>query len=64
LQDFLKRRPGFADGYILLAEIYVQQGDRSQAEAVLRQAQQVESLSPRDRAKLTAALQKLSKPEP
>jgi len=64
LQDFLTRRPGFADGYLLLAEIYVQQGDHSQAEAVLRQAQQVESLSPRDRARVTAVLQKLSKPEP
>jgi predicted Zn-dependent protease len=62
LQDFLTRRPGFTDGYLLLAEIYVQQGDRAQAEAVLRQAQQVESLSPRDRARLTAALQKLSHP--
>ena len=62
LQDFLTRRPGFADGYLLLAEIYVQQGDRPQAEAVLRQAQQVESLSPRDRARVAEALQKLSNP--
>ena len=64
LQDFLGRRPGFTDGYLLLAEIYVQQGDRPQAEAVLRQAQQAESLSPRDRARVTAALQKLSNPQP
>jgi tetratricopeptide (TPR) repeat protein len=64
LQDFLKRRPGFTAGYLLLAEIYGQQGDRPQAEAVLRQAQQVESLSPRDRARLAEALQKLSKPSP
>ncbi|MGA9754736.1 MAG: tetratricopeptide repeat protein [Desulfobaccales bacterium] len=60
LQDFLTRRPGFTDGYLLLAEIYVQQGDRPQAEAVLRQAQQVESLSPRDRVRVAAALQKLN----
>ncbi|MCX5893695.1 MAG: tetratricopeptide repeat protein, partial [Deltaproteobacteria bacterium] len=62
LQDFLTRRPGFTDGYLLLAEIYVQQRDRSQAEAVLRQAQQVESLSPRDRARVADVLQKLSNP--
>jgi len=62
LQDFLTRQPGFTDGYLLLAEIFRQQGDRPQAEAVLRQAQQGESLSPRDRARLAAALQKLSTP--
>ncbi len=62
LQDFLRRRPGFADGYLLLAEIYLQQGDRPQAEAVLRQAQQVGSLSPGDRARVAEAMQKLSKP--
>jgi predicted Zn-dependent protease len=62
LQDFLARRPGFTDGYLLLAKIYVQQGDRPQAEALLRQAQQAESLSPRDRARVAEALQKLSSP--
>jgi tetratricopeptide (TPR) repeat protein len=62
LKDFLTRRPGFTDGYLLLAEIYVEQGDRPQAEGVLRQAQQMESLSHRDRARLTAALEKLSNP--
>lgn len=56
LQDILAQRPGFTDGYLLLAEIYVQQGDRHQAEAVLRQAQQVESLSLRDRARMAEAL--------
>ena len=62
LKDFLSRRPGFTDGYLLLAEIYARQGDRPQAEAVLRQAQQVESLSPRDRARVADAIQKLSNP--
>lgn len=62
LQDFLKRRPGFTDGFLLLAEIYVQQGDRPRGEAVLRHALQDESLAPRDRARVTAALQKLSNP--
>lgn len=50
--------------YLLLAEIYGQQGNRSEAEAVLRQAQQVESLSPRDRARVMAMLQKWSTPGP
>jgi tetratricopeptide (TPR) repeat protein len=63
LQELLRRRPGFTDGYLLLAEINFQEGERSQAEAVLREALQVESLAPRDRARLAAALQKLSSPE-
>ena len=64
LKDLLARRPGFASAYFLLAEIYLKQGERSQAEAVLRQAQEVESLSPRDRARVAAALQELTSPEP
>jgi tetratricopeptide (TPR) repeat protein len=64
LRDFLGRRPGFTDGYLLLAEIYRQQGERAQAETALRQALQGESLSPRDRARLAEALQKLSQREP
>jgi cytochrome c-type biogenesis protein CcmH/NrfG len=64
LKDFLARHPGFTDVSLVLAEIYVQQGDRSQAEAVLRQAQQVESFSPRDRGRIAAALQNLSGPQP
>lgn len=64
LEDFLWRQPAFGNGYILLAEIYLQQGGRPQAEAVLRQALQVEGLSPRDQARVAAALQKLSHPEP
>jgi tetratricopeptide (TPR) repeat protein len=63
LQELLRRRPGFTEGYLLLAEINFQEGERSQAEAVLREALQVESLAPRDRARLAAALQKLSSPE-
>ena len=63
LKDILPRRPGFTDGYFLLAEIYVQQGERPQAVDVLRQALQVENLSPPDRARVAAALQKLSHPD-
>ncbi len=64
LKELLAQRPGFTAGYLLLAEIHVQQGDRGQAALVLRQALQVESLPPQDRARIAAALQKLSQPEP
>jgi tetratricopeptide (TPR) repeat protein len=64
LQELLAQRPAFADAYLLLAEIYGQQGNRSEAAAVLRQAQRVEGLSPRDRARVEAMLQKWSTPEP
>ena len=62
LKDLVTQRPNFKDGYLLWAEIYVQQGDRPQGEALLRQAQQVESLSPRDHARVAEALQRLSNP--
>jgi tetratricopeptide (TPR) repeat protein len=64
LQDLLRQRPAFTDAYLMLAEIYGQQGNRSEAEAVLRQARQVESLSPRDRARVEAMLRKWGSPEP
>jgi tetratricopeptide (TPR) repeat protein len=64
LKDLLAKRPAFTDASLLLAKIYGQQGNRCEAEAVLRQAQQVESLSPGDRARVKAMLQKWSTPEP
>ncbi len=72
LKDFLGRRPNFVDGLMLLTQIYLEQGDRAQAEGVLRQALQSGNLAPGDRTRLAAALQKLSglapqtdqKPEP
>ena len=64
LQEFLTRQPGFTDGYLLLAKIYLEQGARPQAEALLQQALQGESLSPRDRARVAAVLQKLTTPGP
>jgi tetratricopeptide (TPR) repeat protein len=64
LQNLLTQRPAFADPYLMLAEIYGQQGNRSEAEAVLRQAQKVESLSPRDRGRIEAMFRKWSTPEP
>ena len=64
LQDLLTQRPGFTDGYLLLAEICVQQGDRPQAEAVLSQALQRENLPPRDRGRIAAALQNLTTSPP
>jgi tetratricopeptide (TPR) repeat protein len=64
LKDLIKKRPGFPDGYLLLAEVYAQQGELPQAEDVLRQALKLENLPPRDLARLSVALQKLSKPAP
>jgi tetratricopeptide (TPR) repeat protein len=60
LKDFLDRHSGFADGYLLLAEIYLQQGDRPQAETLLRQALQRGNLPPQDQARLAAMLQNLT----
>ncbi|MGO8760468.1 MAG: tetratricopeptide repeat protein [Desulfobaccales bacterium] len=64
LKELLAHHPGFTDASLLLAEIFVQQGDRFQAEALLRQALQAENLPPRDRARLAAVLQQFSAPEP
>lgn len=64
LQDLLAKWPAFTDAYLLLAETYLLQGERPQAEAVLRQAQQVGNLSTRDRGRVAAMLQKLSLPAP
>jgi tetratricopeptide (TPR) repeat protein len=64
LKGLLARQPGFTAGSLLLAEIYAEQGNRPQAATVLRQALQVEGLAPQDQARVAAALQKLSRPEP
>jgi len=64
LKDLLARQPEFVDGHLLLADIYLKQEDRPQAETLLRQVLKREDLPLRDRARVTAMLQKLSKPEP
>ena len=64
LKDLVTQRPGFVDGYLLLAEIYVQQGERPQAETLLRQVLQQENLPPRDRGRVAATLQRLTTPQP
>jgi tetratricopeptide (TPR) repeat protein len=64
LQDLLTRRPGFIDGYLLLAEVYTQMGDRPRAETLLRQVFQRENLTPQDRNRVAATLQRLSNAEP
>jgi tetratricopeptide (TPR) repeat protein len=64
LEDFLAQRPGFMDGSLLLAEIYLQQGARPQAETLLRQVLQQENLSPRDRSRIAATLQNLTSSRP
>jgi len=60
LKALLAQRPGFTDGYLLLAEVYLQQGERSQAEALLRQVLQQDNLAQEDRARVAAALQHLT----
>jgi tetratricopeptide (TPR) repeat protein len=64
LEDFLRRRPGVPDACLLLAEIYVRQGERPRAETLLRQALQEGNLLQQDRARVAAALQHLTKLEP
>jgi tetratricopeptide (TPR) repeat protein len=62
LQNLVKQRPGYADAYFFLADIYVQQGDRQKAEAVYRQALEGKDLNPRDRYRIETKLQALSSP--
>lgn len=64
LRDLLTQRPGFVDGYLLLAEIYVHQGARAQAETLLRKILQQENLPPRDRGRIAATLQSLTASQP
>jgi tetratricopeptide (TPR) repeat protein len=64
LKDLITKRPGFPDGYLLLAEVQAQQGERPQAQDVLRQALKQKNLPPQDRARIAGALQKLSNPGP
>jgi Tfp pilus assembly protein PilF len=59
LQNLIKQRPGYVEAYLLLANIYVQQGDRPKAEAVYRQALEGKDLSPRDQYRIEAALRQL-----
>jgi tetratricopeptide (TPR) repeat protein len=60
LQDILARQPGFVDGYLLLAEIYTQQGAPQEAEKLLRRVLQGENLLARERGRLEAALKNLT----
>ncbi len=60
LQDILARQPGFVDGYLLLAEIYTQQGAPQEAEKLLRRVLQGENLLARERGRLEAALENLT----
>jgi predicted Zn-dependent protease len=62
LKDLLTQRPGFIDGYLLLAEVYAQLGERPQAETLLRQVLQRGNLPPQDRNRVAATLQRLSNP--
>jgi Tfp pilus assembly protein PilF len=57
LEGLLGRQPSFADGHLLLADIYVQTDEREKAEGVYRRAIEGNALSPRDRSRIEAALQ-------
>jgi Tfp pilus assembly protein PilF len=57
LEGLLNRQPSFADGHLLLADIYVQMGEREKAEGVYRRAIVGNALNPRDRSRIEAALQ-------
>jgi Tfp pilus assembly protein PilF len=62
LQNLVKQRPGYVNAYFLLAEIYMQQGDRQKAETVYRQALEGKDLNPRDRYRIQMELQTLQSP--
>ncbi len=62
LKGLISQHPGFTDGYLLLAETYVQQGERPQAAEVLRQALRGEALSPQNRVRVEMLLQRLGNP--
>ena len=64
LKNLIAQWSGFADGYLLLAEVYAQQGTRPQAETLLRQVLQRQDLAPRDRIRIAAALQNLTTSRP
>jgi len=64
LEGLVQRQPGFADGTLLLADIYNRQGDRKRAEIVYNQALGSNALNPRDRARIEAALNALKSQGP
>ncbi|GEM_PF-1673933 len=64
LKDLLRQQPGFVDGHLLLAEIYLQQGKQAQAETMLRQVLQRGNLPPQDLARVAAMLQNVSNRQP
>jgi tetratricopeptide (TPR) repeat protein len=57
LESLLNRQPSFADAHLLLADVYVQMGERRKAEEVYRRAIGTDALNPRDRSRIEAALQ-------
>jgi Tfp pilus assembly protein PilF len=59
LRNLIQQRPGYADAYLLLADIHVQQGDAQAAAAVYREALTNKSLATRERNEIEAALRQL-----
>jgi tetratricopeptide (TPR) repeat protein len=56
LENLLRRHPGFAEGYLLLADIYAKKGDRARARQVYERALGSDALSPQDRTRIGQAL--------
>jgi tetratricopeptide (TPR) repeat protein len=57
LENLLNRDPAFARGYLMLADIRLQKGDRRGAEEILEKALAVPSISQRDRLEIEGTLQ-------
>ncbi len=56
LEDLLRRRPGYGDAALLLAEILEREGRRAESESVLRRALEAKDLSDADRARVLSRL--------
>ncbi|WP_373499608.1 tetratricopeptide repeat protein [Desulfococcus sp.] len=56
LMGLIARRPDFADGYLLLADIYIQLGDPERAVAVYTSAVENHLLNPEDLSRIKAVL--------
>ena len=64
LEGFVQRQPGFAEGALLLADIYTRQGDRQKAAEAYNRALGSNDLNPRDRARIEQALNALKSQGP
>lgn len=56
LERLVREHPSYADGFMLLGELYRRQGRRREAIAMLRQALDSESIAPQDRYRILGQL--------